>query len=664
MFFQYLGRKVINEVDLSKPLESVFYGYAKDTINKYWVEYEKILSHYVDEAAIIGNVHYDILLEASKDKAKHFKATKARNTDRTFLDNELNVDENKELFAPNPKVSSRLKRYKFEASDKTMARVDKEINQILGEAYREGWGPRDVGQKIQQRFTDLSTYESRRIAQTEINTTRNYVQYQRMQDDEMEYKIWHAAHDSRTRKSHLDVDEEIVPINERFSNGLLYPGDKEGPISEWVNCRCSHAAYIMPLGYEAPDFFPFTESDLIKVGSSLSQDYVSEIQERIRLIDGAMVREQEESKIEKPPVVEPFVAPKPKPKKPKKPKVPEPKPVKPKVEINDKIKQNLTDVEYKNYKKLSEDIIKYEELLKKIPKGNPRIMMYEAKLKSARRRLARLEQSALKPVTTNESKPKYPVVVETSQRAVEIKEEVGAKRVYSQTHKNKHTYDLYEFDEFTVAMDRDLINSKSLVTVDEIKKHLNSLPKELRNTNAKIYITNTMNLEASGNYFRFDHEVEIYNNGNRIVKPQYDVGFQGMETITILDVITHEVAHSYDLKKYKAEKGNVATIDAWGKMVKEDNKLYRYKDPNTGRMRTPKKFPTGYASSSWYSASRSGNYDKIATQYCEDFAESTKLYLNPKYHDKFVKEFPNRAKFLENCFGKPDFKNNIIHTIK
>ena len=202
----------------------------------------------IDKAAIIGNVHYDILLEASKDKAKQFKATKARNRDRTFLDNKLNVSDENELFAPNPQVSQRLEGYTFEASEKTKARVDNEINKILSEAYQEGWGPRDVAEKIQQRFTDLSNYEARRIAQTEINTTRNYVQYNRLQEDEMEYKIWHAAHDSRTRKSHLDVDEEIVPINERFSNGLLYPGDKEGPISEWVNCRCSHAAFIMPLG--------------------------------------------------------------------------------------------------------------------------------------------------------------------------------------------------------------------------------------------------------------------------------------------------------------------------------------------------------------------------------------------------------------------------------
>ena len=300
IFFQYLGRKILSEVDLKNPLESVFYGHVTDTINKYWVEYDKILSHYVDKAAIIGNVHYEILLNASKDRAEHFQATKAKNNNRQFLDNELAASDNNELFAPNPKVSSRLKRKKFEASEKTRARVDKDINNILGEAYREGWGPRYVGDKIRQRFTDLSTYEARRIAQTEINTTRNYVQYQRMQDDEMEYKIWHAAHDSRTRKSHLKVDEEIVPINERFSNGLMYPGDKDGDPSEWVNCRCSHAAYIMPLGYEAPDFFPFTESDLVKVGSSLSKDYVSEIQERIRLIDGAMVREQKESNIEKP----------------------------------------------------------------------------------------------------------------------------------------------------------------------------------------------------------------------------------------------------------------------------------------------------------------------------------------------------------------------------
>ena len=292
LFFQYLGRQVLANVDLENPLETVFYGYATDTINKLWEEYYKILRHYVDKAAIIGNFHYEILLNASADRARHFESTKARNTDRTFLDNELNATDTDELFAPNPKVASHLDTYTFEASEKTKARVNKEINDILGQGYREGWGPRDVAQKIQARFQQLSDYEARRIAQTEINTTRNMVQYDRLVEDEMPYKIWHAAHDSRTRKSHLDVDEEIVPIDQPFSNGLMYPGDKSGKIEEWVNCRCSHAAYIMPLGYEAPNFYPFTESDLVKVGSSLSQDYVPQIQQKLQLLQGAMLRDE------------------------------------------------------------------------------------------------------------------------------------------------------------------------------------------------------------------------------------------------------------------------------------------------------------------------------------------------------------------------------------
>lgn len=292
IFFQYLNRKILDEIDLKNPLESIFYGHVTDTVNKYWEEYEKILSFYVDNAAILGNVYYDILLSASKDRAKQFQATKAKDNVQTFLNNKLTSSETEELFAPNPKVASHLNKYKFEATEKTKARVNKEINEILSEGYKEGWGPRHVAEKINQRFKDLSSYEARRIAQTEINTTRNMVQYERLVEDNMEYKIWHSAHDSRTRKSHLKVDGEIVPINERFSNGLMYPGDKDGDIKEWVNCRCTHAAFIMPLGYEAPAFWPFTESDLVKVGSSISRDYVPDILQKLRLMEGAIVEEE------------------------------------------------------------------------------------------------------------------------------------------------------------------------------------------------------------------------------------------------------------------------------------------------------------------------------------------------------------------------------------
>lgn len=52
-------------------------------------------------------------------------------------------------------------------------------------------------------------------------------------------KQWDAALDSRTRESHAMVDGEIRELDEKFSNGLMYPGDPSGGAAEVVNCRCA-----------------------------------------------------------------------------------------------------------------------------------------------------------------------------------------------------------------------------------------------------------------------------------------------------------------------------------------------------------------------------------------------------------------------------------------
>lgn len=52
-------------------------------------------------------------------------------------------------------------------------------------------------------------------------------------------KQWDSTLDGRTRHSHAVVDGEIRELNERFSNGLRFPGDSGGPASEVVNCRCA-----------------------------------------------------------------------------------------------------------------------------------------------------------------------------------------------------------------------------------------------------------------------------------------------------------------------------------------------------------------------------------------------------------------------------------------
>ena len=52
-------------------------------------------------------------------------------------------------------------------------------------------------------------------------------------------KQWSAALDGRTRESHARVDGEIRELDEKFSNGLMYPGDSKGGAAEVVNCRCA-----------------------------------------------------------------------------------------------------------------------------------------------------------------------------------------------------------------------------------------------------------------------------------------------------------------------------------------------------------------------------------------------------------------------------------------
>lgn len=51
-------------------------------------------------------------------------------------------------------------------------------------------------------------------------------------------KQWDSTLDGRTRTSHASVDGEIRELDEKFSNGMLMPGDPNGKAEEIINCRC------------------------------------------------------------------------------------------------------------------------------------------------------------------------------------------------------------------------------------------------------------------------------------------------------------------------------------------------------------------------------------------------------------------------------------------
>lgn len=52
-------------------------------------------------------------------------------------------------------------------------------------------------------------------------------------------KQWDATLDGKTRTSHINVDGQIRELDEKFSNGLMFPGDPSGGAAEVCNCRCA-----------------------------------------------------------------------------------------------------------------------------------------------------------------------------------------------------------------------------------------------------------------------------------------------------------------------------------------------------------------------------------------------------------------------------------------
>ena len=129
-----------------------------------------------------------------------------------------------------------------------MDRVDNKINKVISEGYNEGLGVKAVGERLTKEYNSLSTWEANRIARTEINCASNDAAFDEYYDNDVEFQQWWTGQDERVRTSHQDLHGKIVRVGSKFSNGLMYPGDRSGMVKEWINCRCTTVPFLMPLG--------------------------------------------------------------------------------------------------------------------------------------------------------------------------------------------------------------------------------------------------------------------------------------------------------------------------------------------------------------------------------------------------------------------------------
>lgn len=177
----------------------------------------------------------------------------------------------------------------FVASQSTIDRMTGDVIESLSESMNQGLGIDESARSLRDRFDDMEQWERERIARTEINGAQNLGNYNAMLNDRIQYHQWITAEDDRVRDtdavSHVVLHGEIVKVGQAFSNGLKFPGDRSGPIQEWINCRCVSVAYFMPDGMMAPWDGPFFEDDLVEapipdgvgdIEAGPASDFVSE----------------------------------------------------------------------------------------------------------------------------------------------------------------------------------------------------------------------------------------------------------------------------------------------------------------------------------------------------------------------------------------------------
>lgn len=95
-----------------------------------------------------------------------------------------------------------------------------------------------------QNFNHMRTFA--RTAMTGAQNSGRETSLRRARDMGIRvFKEWMATLDLHTRNSHRALDGERVPVmragrdTRRFSNGLRFPGDPDGPAKEVYNCRCT-----------------------------------------------------------------------------------------------------------------------------------------------------------------------------------------------------------------------------------------------------------------------------------------------------------------------------------------------------------------------------------------------------------------------------------------
>lgn len=116
-----------------------------------------------------------------------------------------------------------------------------QIKRIISDGMEKGLSNSEIAQNIFDQSEINSIGRAKRIASTEVHNSIIKGNHEAMVDSGVKKRKWVSAGDEAVRDSHSKINGQIRDIDKPFSNGLMHPGDPDGPPSEIVWCRCIEA---------------------------------------------------------------------------------------------------------------------------------------------------------------------------------------------------------------------------------------------------------------------------------------------------------------------------------------------------------------------------------------------------------------------------------------
>lgn len=244
LMFTKARKSVIEEFeDINKKVPAYSLDADKTEILKKWNK-NKLLDNFIKETAIkiknlnkevIGDIQ-DSLVEVYLQNYLYGAFLSELIIDKDVFEKLPTNSDVKEMLKENPNEFTNLKYNEITS----LAFIAVTLNQVVKSAIIKN---RNEFKKAFDKYLAKMVNTANTTAETNCTRIESVGRLEAFNFADKKYKgfekQWISTLDTRTRRTHRALMLKTVPLNKKFRNGLMYPGDPKGSPSETLNCRCT-----------------------------------------------------------------------------------------------------------------------------------------------------------------------------------------------------------------------------------------------------------------------------------------------------------------------------------------------------------------------------------------------------------------------------------------